>query len=213
MAYNPETGTDTVVFIPMKQTGTIAQPKTRSTGKQNNQPQTPEIHRTCRKKSNDAKSPKPTKNTKDQILAYEILTTSSICTKTESVAENRIKDSMLKRRMQPMTSGQRHIVKQKLKKIFIGTSETDENIDEIPHFQMVSHYTPRTIHFEKPAAHNILTLPKYQQRKKEILRSGVQPQKNNRTFWLPKNCITQFDNAVMMNGAEMFIELNFNPTR
>ena len=168
MAYNPETGTDTIVFIPMQQTGTIAQPKTRSTGKQNNQPQTPEIHRTCRKKSNDAKSPKTTKNTKDQILAYEILTTSSICTKTESVAENRIKDSMLKRRMQPMTSGQRHIVKQKLKKIFIDTSAICEDVDEVC-FQKKSHYTPRTRQFTKPVAHNILTLPEYTQRKKPII--------------------------------------------
>ena len=38
---------------------------------------------------------------------------------------------------------------------------------------MVSQYTPRTRQFNKPVAHNILTLPAYQQRKKEILRSGV----------------------------------------
>lgn len=177
MAYNPETGTDTVVFIPMKQTGTVSQPKTRSTGKQNNQPQTPEIHRTCRKKSNDAKSPKTTKKTKDQILAYEILTTSSICTKTESVAENRIKDSMLKRRMQPMTSGQRHAVKQYLNKALIGMHGTTEDIDEA-HFEMVVHYTPRTRQFNKPVPHNILTLPEYQQRTKEILRYGVPVKKD-----------------------------------
>jgi hypothetical protein len=141
---------------------------------QNTQAQTPEIQRTYRQKAADAKSPKAA----NPISAYKILTLESTCAKTESIEqETAIKDSILKRRMQPMTSGQRHIVKQNLKKMFIGSSEIDEDIDEA-HFEMVSHYTPRTRHFEKPVAHNILTLPEYQQRKKEILRSGVPVKKD-----------------------------------
>ena len=211
MAYNPETGTDTIVFIPMKQTGTVSQPKTQSKAKQNNQPQTPAIQRTYRQKSKATKSPETTKKYKRSNISTQhnilILTLPSICAKTESVTE---KDSVLKRRMQPMTSGQRRDAKQKLNQLF--TSGNYDSIDEA-HFETASYYTPRVRQLGKPVPHNILTLPEYQQSKKEIARFGAQMTPNKNNCWLPKDCVTQFDNTVKINGAEMFIELNFNTTR
>lgn len=187
MAYNSETGTHTaIVFIPMQQTGTIAQPKVHSKNTQNGQPQKPQIQRTYRQK--------PYNYIKLMILDDE--ESQEIVDEQEDKKEERkltkhrrnqlnkkpeIPDSALRRNMHPYTRN--------------------------------GNVTLRIRKVHETVPHNILTLPEYQQRKKEILRSGVQPQKNNRTFWLPKNCITQFDNAVRMNGAEIFAELNFNPTR
>ena len=66
---------------------------------------------------------------------------------------------------------------------------------------------------DETVARNILTLPEYQQRKKEILRSGASVERCEKTNNSPKSCDTQFNNIVKMNGAIVFAELNFNIVR
>ena len=208
LTYNPENGTKTgIMYIPMQPTIMKFNPHSKEfISSQNEQPKMPAIQRTLRQK--------PHNYTRLMILDDTELqdTPKEQDIVAEPEKEPKIPDSMFKRRMRPyMTSGQRHSVKQKLNKLFIGTSGSVDNVDE-EHFQMVSQYTPRARQFNK-VARNILTLPEYQQRKKEIARFGAQMTPNKNNCLLPKDCITQFDNAIKMNGAEIFVELNFNPTR
>ncbi len=208
MTYNPRTGTDTISFIPMQPIMIIHQQNmqlpTQVVSQTNKSMQT---QRTCRPKSSDSK---PINSDDDKKLPSN----ENKITETKNIIYAKLEtpDSMFKRRMRPyMTSGQRHRVKQTINKMFLGTSSAIEDIDDT-NIDIVATYTPRARQFDK-VARNILSLPEYQQRKKEILRSGVLNENHKHTDVLPKKCITKFDNSVRINGAVVYAELNFDITR
>ena len=205
MTYNPRTGTNTPLLIPMQPITIVyrqnLQLPTQVAPQTNKSVQT---QRTYRPKSINSKP----------IISDDDKSTENEITETKTIIYTELKtpDSMFKRRMRPyMTSGQRHRVKQTINKMFLGTSSIADDIDD-DNIEIAATYTPRARQFDK-VARNILSLPEYQQRKKEILRSGASIEQCKHTDVLPKKCITKFDNSVRINGAIVYTELNFNITR